>query len=182
MRKLEPSSGRRHVMQPRRHCGRAETSHSALNTALQSISMICTRWQPWQYEYKTKHLLPDTRAAQWAWFSVAIHHCWNNVLCSLPLEVQVVLEVNDEAQLKKLSEKLLASNIRHKLWMEQPENIPTSLALAPYRKTEVHQYVKRLKLCKSWGFSLSLLHSSSCPKWRPAGAASWSVLTAKILE
>ncbi|KAF6211677.1 hypothetical protein GE061_012191 [Apolygus lucorum] len=49
---------------------------------------------------------------------------------------KVVLEVPTEAALNALAEKLKENNIDHKLWMEQPENIPTCLVVKPYPKTE----------------------------------------------
>ncbi|XP_037722430.1 putative peptidyl-tRNA hydrolase PTRHD1 [Drosophila subpulchrella] len=61
---------------------------------------------------------------------------------------KVVLEAKDEAALVKLSEKLKESEIKHKLWIEQPENIPTCIALKPYVKDTVHKYVKHFKLLK----------------------------------
>lgn len=63
--------------------------------------------------------------------------------------LQVVLEVKGQAQLESLASKLHEAGIRHKLWMEQPENIPTSIATAPYTKSAVQQYFKKLKLCSS---------------------------------
>ncbi|XP_073480950.1 putative peptidyl-tRNA hydrolase PTRHD1 [Aquarana catesbeiana] len=61
---------------------------------------------------------------------------------------KVVLEVPDEVTLTGLAETLKQANIDHKLWTEQPENIPTCIALRPYRKEEVHPYLKRFKLLK----------------------------------
>ncbi|KAH8290038.1 hypothetical protein KR093_007666 [Drosophila rubida] len=61
---------------------------------------------------------------------------------------KVVLEAKDEAALVKLSEKLKENEIKHKLWIEQPENTPTCLAIKPYVKDAVHKYVKNLKLLK----------------------------------
>lgn len=61
---------------------------------------------------------------------------------------KVVLEAKDEAALLKLCEKLKENEIQHKLWIEQPENIPTCLALKPYTKDTVHKYLKHLKLLK----------------------------------
>ncbi|XDA73730.1 hypothetical protein R6Z07F_003949 [Ovis aries] len=49
---------------------------------------------------------------------------------------KVVLEAPDETTLKLLAETLQQKNIDHKLWMEQPENIPTCIALRPYPKEE----------------------------------------------
>ncbi|NP_001090397.1 peptidyl-tRNA hydrolase domain containing 1 L homeolog [Xenopus laevis] len=61
---------------------------------------------------------------------------------------KVVLEVADELTLTSLSETLNQAGIDHKLWMEQPENIATCIALRPYVKEEVHKYVKKFKLMK----------------------------------
>ena len=54
----------------------------------------------------------------------------------------------DETTLKLLAEMLQQKNIDHKLWMEQPENIPTCIALRPYPKEEVSQYLKKFRLFK----------------------------------
>lgn len=62
---------------------------------------------------------------------------------------KVTLEVKGEAQLVNLAEKLKASNIAHKLWVEQPENIPTCLATKPYPKSTVSSFFKKLKLSYS---------------------------------
>ncbi|KAG5048501.1 hypothetical protein JHK85_009604 [Glycine max] len=62
--------------------------------------------------------------------------------------LHVTLEVKGEPQIKNLSEKLTAGGIIHKLWIEQPENIPTCLATKPYPKSSVSSYFKKLKLCK----------------------------------
>ncbi|XP_021903198.1 putative peptidyl-tRNA hydrolase PTRHD1 [Carica papaya] len=61
---------------------------------------------------------------------------------------KVTLEVKGEAQILNLSEKLTAGEIAHKLWVEQPENIPTCLATKPYPKSLVSLFFKKLKLCK----------------------------------
>ncbi|WVZ87014.1 hypothetical protein U9M48_033716 [Paspalum notatum var. saurae] len=60
----------------------------------------------------------------------------------------VTLEVKGEIQLKNLAEKLEAAGVRHKLWVEQPENIPTCIATAPCPKSQVSSFFKKLKLCK----------------------------------
>ncbi|PNY15671.1 peptidyl-tRNA hydrolase ptrhd1-like protein [Trifolium pratense] len=65
-----------------------------------------------------------------------------------PLLIKVTLEVKGEPQIKNLSEKLTSGGIIHKLWIEQPENIPTCLATKPYPKSIVSSYFKKLKLCK----------------------------------
>uniref|UniRef100_A0A0B6ZWM4 peptidyl-tRNA hydrolase n=1 Tax=Arion vulgaris TaxID=1028688 RepID=A0A0B6ZWM4_9EUPU len=61
---------------------------------------------------------------------------------------KVILEAMDEDSLTKLSEKLTAENISHKLWIEQPENIPTCIAVKPYRRNEVQKYFRQFKLLK----------------------------------
>ncbi|XP_053316584.1 putative peptidyl-tRNA hydrolase PTRHD1 [Spea bombifrons] len=61
---------------------------------------------------------------------------------------KVVLEVPDEVTLTSLAETLKKENIDHKAWVEQPENIPTCIALRPYPKEQVQPYLRRLKLLK----------------------------------
>ncbi|KAM0933757.1 putative peptidyl-tRNA hydrolase, PTH2, peptidyl-tRNA hydrolase II domain superfamily [Dioscorea sansibarensis] len=61
---------------------------------------------------------------------------------------KVTLEVKGEAQIRNLSEKLKANGIDHKLWIEQPENIPTCIATRPYPRSQVVSFFKKLKLCK----------------------------------
>ncbi|CAN0860142.1 Putative peptidyl-tRNA hydrolase PTRHD1 [Linum grandiflorum] len=61
---------------------------------------------------------------------------------------KVTLEVKGETQMLNLAEKLRNGGIAHKLWIEQPENIPTSIATKPYPKSQVASFFKKLKLCK----------------------------------
>ncbi|CAN6236170.1 unnamed protein product [Urochloa humidicola] len=61
---------------------------------------------------------------------------------------KVTLEVKGETQLKNLAEKLQVAGVRHKVWIEQPENIPTCIATAPCLKSQVSSFFKKLKLCK----------------------------------
>ncbi|CAA0831927.1 Peptidyl-tRNA hydrolase II (PTH2) family protein [Striga hermonthica] len=70
---------------------------------------------------------------------------------------KVTLEVKGEAQILNLSDKLKTDGIAHKLWIEQPENIPTCLATKPYPKSVVSLYFKKLKL---W----SILRTRTSPK------------------
>lgn len=58
------------------------------------------------------------------------------------------LQAADEASLTRLSATLGENNIAHKLWMEQPENFPTCLALKPYPKDTVQPFLRKLKLFK----------------------------------
>ncbi|CAA7027215.1 unnamed protein product [Microthlaspi erraticum] len=61
---------------------------------------------------------------------------------------KVTLEVKGETQMMNLSEKLKLGGISHKVWMEEPENIPTCIATKPYPKSQVSSFFKKLKLCK----------------------------------
>ncbi|KAM4618822.1 putative peptidyl-tRNA hydrolase PTRHD1 [Polymixia lowei] len=61
---------------------------------------------------------------------------------------KVVLQVPDHSSLSTLSVTLTEKNVAHKLWIEQPENIPTCLALKPYPKETVHPLLRTFKLLK----------------------------------
>ena len=65
-------------------------------------------------------------------------------LCS-----KAVLEVKSETQLRNLSEKLQQQGIKHKLWIEQPENYATCLATAPLPKATMYPILKKYNLCKA---------------------------------
>lgn len=54
-----------------------------------------------------------------------------------------------EAQLLQLAERLKEAGVVHKLWVEQPEDFVTCLAVKPYRKSEVAQHLKKYQLCKA---------------------------------
>jgi len=56
------------------------------------------------------------------------------------------LAAPDEKTLETLAQKLVENKIDHKLWIEQPENIQTCIALKPYTKAEVKTFVQHLKL------------------------------------
>ncbi|XP_014217846.1 putative peptidyl-tRNA hydrolase PTRHD1 [Copidosoma floridanum] len=71
-----------------------------------------------------------------------------NYLKDLDSMHKVVLEAPSEETLKELHKTLDENSIRHKLWIEQPENIPTCLVIKPYPKDEVHKFLKKLKLFK----------------------------------
>lgn len=62
---------------------------------------------------------------------------------------KVVLEAPDEKSLLGLKDKLEENSIKHKLWIEQPENIPTCLVCKPYPKDIVQKYFKKFKLFKT---------------------------------
>ncbi|XP_044516957.1 putative peptidyl-tRNA hydrolase PTRHD1 [Gracilinanus agilis] len=61
---------------------------------------------------------------------------------------KVVLEAPDEAALMALAETLKQNNIDYMLWLEQPENIATCIALRPYSKGEVNPHLRKFKLLK----------------------------------
>ncbi|XP_060907599.1 putative peptidyl-tRNA hydrolase PTRHD1 [Labrus mixtus] len=61
---------------------------------------------------------------------------------------KVVLGAPDEAALSSLSENLSQAGVAHKLWIEQPENIPTCLALKPCPKETVQPLLRKFKLFK----------------------------------
>ncbi|XP_071400450.1 putative peptidyl-tRNA hydrolase PTRHD1 [Centroberyx affinis] len=61
---------------------------------------------------------------------------------------KVVLQAPDQASLSGLSETLTEGGVAHKLWIEQPENIPTCLALKPYPKETVQPLLRKFKLFK----------------------------------
>ncbi|XP_032909590.1 putative peptidyl-tRNA hydrolase PTRHD1 [Catharus ustulatus] len=60
----------------------------------------------------------------------------------------VVLEAPDENSLLALAELLKLQGLDHRLWVENPEGIPTCLALRPYPKNQVHPHLRNLKLLK----------------------------------
>lgn len=61
---------------------------------------------------------------------------------------KVVLLADDEPTLRQLAQTLTAADIKHKLWIEQPEDVATCIAIKPYNKQDVHKYVKKFKLMK----------------------------------
>ncbi|XP_023023360.1 putative peptidyl-tRNA hydrolase PTRHD1 [Leptinotarsa decemlineata] len=61
---------------------------------------------------------------------------------------KVVLEAPNETSLMALKDKLEENGIMYKLWIEQPENIPTCLVAKPYPKEDVQKYFKKCKLFK----------------------------------
>ncbi|XP_055812736.1 uncharacterized protein LOC129882454 isoform X2 [Solanum dulcamara] len=77
--------------------------------------------------------------------AITLQYCSPSNLDSMH---KVTLEVKGEAQILNLAGKLKAGGIAHKLWIEQPENIPTCLAIKPYPKSLVSSFFRKLKLCK----------------------------------
>lgn len=61
---------------------------------------------------------------------------------------KVVLQVNDAKELKHVSGILDNNSLKYKLWVEQPENIITALAMKPYHKDSIKDYFKKYPLLK----------------------------------
>ena len=61
---------------------------------------------------------------------------------------KVVKEVKGEPQLRALAEQLSAEGIAHRVWLEQPENFPTAIALKPYPASRVKPLLKKYQLFK----------------------------------
>ena len=60
---------------------------------------------------------------------------------------KIILGIDgNEKELIELSELLKQNTIEHYLWIEQPENIPTALAVKPYWKKDVEEYFSKFKL------------------------------------
>lgn len=61
---------------------------------------------------------------------------------------KIVVGIPSLTEINELDKTLLANNIKFKLWTEQPENVPTCLALKPYPKKAVEHFFKSFKLFK----------------------------------
>lgn len=57
----------------------------------------------------------------------------------------IILEVRDEAHMGELKDALLHACIDHTIWVEQPENMATAIALKPYEKEGLPSFLKSLK-------------------------------------
>ena len=77
------------------------------------------------------------------------HEDTQNYLKDLDNMHKIILSIPNESDLKSLEAKLKEAEIDHKLWIEQPENFPTCLAVRPYPKDQVQAYFKKLKLFRS---------------------------------
>ncbi|KAM7396000.1 hypothetical protein PAMA_007332 [Pampus argenteus] len=92
-----------------------------------------------------------TQACHAATAAVHLHYAdpdTQRYLSELDFMHKVVLAAPDEAALSGLSEKLTQAGVSHKLWIEQPENIPTCLALKPYPRETVQPLLRKFKLFK----------------------------------
>jgi hypothetical protein len=66
-----------------------------------------------------------------------------------PPPPQVVLEAPDAAALTSLAAALTDAGANVKLWIEQPEGVPTALAAGPARKSSLAPLLKKLPLCRA---------------------------------
>ncbi|XP_029983647.1 putative peptidyl-tRNA hydrolase PTRHD1 [Sphaeramia orbicularis] len=92
-----------------------------------------------------------TQACHAATAAVHVHYAdpdTQRYLSDLDCMHKVVLGAPDEAALSGLSQTLTQAGVAHKLWIEQPENIPTCLALKPYPKDAVQPLLRKFKLFK----------------------------------
>ncbi|CAL4172946.1 unnamed protein product, partial [Meganyctiphanes norvegica] len=83
---------------------------------------------------------------------MSICHDWENSTVHYRCQHhsrEVVLGIDSETKLRNLSSKLEEASVDHKLWIEQPEDIPTCLVTKPYLKEEVQKHFKKLKLFKA---------------------------------
>uniref|UniRef100_A0A8D2ZT64 peptidyl-tRNA hydrolase n=1 Tax=Scophthalmus maximus TaxID=52904 RepID=A0A8D2ZT64_SCOMX len=92
-----------------------------------------------------------TQACHAATAAVHLHYSdpdTQRYLAELDSMHKVVLAAPDEAALSGLSESLTQAGVSHKLWIEQPENVPTCLALKPYPRETVQPLLRKFKLFK----------------------------------
>jgi peptidyl-tRNA hydrolase len=59
---------------------------------------------------------------------------------------KIIISVQNHEELKSLNDTLLVNEIKFKLWIEEPENVPTCLATKPYSKSLIEKYFKMFKL------------------------------------
>jgi hypothetical protein len=59
---------------------------------------------------------------------------------------KVVMEVKNQSQLAKLADNLSAAGIVFKLWIEEPEGIPTALATCPVPRLPADGLFKKCQL------------------------------------
>ena len=59
---------------------------------------------------------------------------------------KVTMEIKNEGQLRKLADGLTEAGVIFKLWIEQPEGIPTALATSPMYREETRALFKKCQL------------------------------------
>ncbi|XP_010743073.2 putative peptidyl-tRNA hydrolase PTRHD1 [Larimichthys crocea] len=92
-----------------------------------------------------------TQACHAATAAIHLHYAdadTQRYLSELDSMHKVVLGAPDEVALSTLSDTLTQAGVAHKLWIEQPENVPTCLALKPCPKETVQPLLRKFKLFK----------------------------------
>ncbi|CAO1429092.1 unnamed protein product [Diamesa serratosioi] len=59
-----------------------------------------------------------------------------------------VLQIPDKETIELLAKTLDENKIQYKMWIEQPENIPTCIAVKAYEKESVQEFFKAFKLMR----------------------------------
>ena len=59
-----------------------------------------------------------------------------------------IFQVDSEEELLELDIKLMIQKIDYRMWLKQPENYATCIALRPYPVSEIAEHFKKLKLYK----------------------------------
>lgn len=60
----------------------------------------------------------------------------------------LVKALNSLEQLQQMAQLLASKSIEHALWIEQPENVPTAIAIVPVEREKVHAELSHLPLFK----------------------------------
>jgi peptidyl-tRNA hydrolase len=61
---------------------------------------------------------------------------------------KVLLKTTNDEEFRATLDTLTKAGIEHYCWTERPENIMTCIALRPYEKSTVSQYLKQLNLLR----------------------------------
>lgn len=77
---------------------------------------------------------------------VVLKVCRCRYLYKNNLILKIYTQVDNEEELLQLSQTLNEADIKHKMWIEQPEEIPTCIALKPYKKQDVQKYLRKYKM------------------------------------
>jgi hypothetical protein len=59
---------------------------------------------------------------------------------------KIVMEIKNQGQLTKLAENLSTAGVAFKLWIEEPEGIPTALATCPVPRLQTSNLFKKCQL------------------------------------
>ena len=67
-------------------------------------------------------------------------------MADIPNMHKVTLQIKNESQLRMISEDMTEKQLKHHLWIEQPENIPTALATISCKRSEIQEMIKKCSL------------------------------------